>query len=93
VRVSSVKVLCYMDGLIAMNVLALCVYKMCDWRIRLSFLLPFRFLFVQIGMCSVPLSLALTGACFSLGVARGAKRYAIRRRGKMSRAVDISGMM
>ena len=40
-----------------------------DTRSAHSFviLLPFRFLLIRIGMCSVPLSLERVGACFSLG--------------------------
>jgi len=32
-----------MDGLSAVNMFALCVFMMCDWRIRLSFCYLFTF--------------------------------------------------
>jgi hypothetical protein len=46
------------------------VYMMCDRRIRLSSCCLFYFIFIQIGMRFVPLSLVLMGAHLNLGARR-----------------------
>ena len=62
-----VRVLCCVGVLVAVNVL----WIPCGWRkvsaLVLSLYYLFAFLFIQIGMCFIPLSLVLVGACFNLG--------------------------
>jgi hypothetical protein len=50
-----------------MNMSVFYVCMVCDWRIRLPFCCLFAFLFIRIGMCFVPPSPILVGACFNLG--------------------------